>query len=245
MPFEITQEPIFSQMPGMQHKLLRYMSISKFEHLINTETLYFSKASKFPDPNEGTYGAINNVLSPYLYCQHNESVGELREQLPSILKEVVYVNCWTLDDKESRRMWDEFVPGGQGIALKTTWQNLANSLGGKIPIVGGIVEYVDHKEIHISESNLFYPYAYKSLEFQHETELRLMALWLGNAEGGYQGLFPHSEDPLEVPVNLNLLIEEIILSPEISKDEANKIRALIVSCGMDVPVNLSELSGIH
>lgn len=240
MAFENPEIPIFSRMPSGDSELLRYMSIDKFEHLMTTKSLYFTRASKFKDSEEGNFGTINEALSPSLYGANHELISKYRTKLPSILREVVHVSCWS-SSNETSDLWDEFGDSGKGVAVKTTWTNLTNSLQTPLPIFGGCVEYENRNDIFIPERNVFHPFVYKDKRFSKESEVRLVSMWLGDTKGQINGLYPHSPEPLLVPVELNFLIGSVLFGPNTSSTAISNIEKLMIERSLFVPANKSAL----
>lgn len=240
MAFENPELPIFPSTPTGDSELIRYMSIDKFEHLMTTKSLYFTRASKFIDSEEGNFGTTNEALSPSLYGVHHELISKYRSELPGILREVVHVSCWS-SSTETLDMWDEFGDSGKGVALKTTWTNLTNSLQTPLPIFGGCVEYENRNDIFIPERNVFHPFVYKDKRFSKESEVRLISMWLGDTQGKINGLYPHSPEPLLVPVDLNLLISSVVFGPNTSSLSISSVEKHMFEKFLVIPTKKSTL----
>lgn len=230
------EDPIFLTLPDVEKPIMRYMSIAKFRNLVGKSALHFTKASKFKDPAEGSHGLITTPIDAQAFLGSQTVVKSLREQLPLVMKEIVHVSCWTLNTEETIRMWDEFLGDDQGLAVISTWRDLANSLGGDIPIFGGMVEYIDHELIYIPEQQCLSPYIYKERQYEYEAELRVMALWHENSQGPAVGISPSGEKDLEIPVDLEMLISNIVLCPTANDELLIEVEKLVAGAGLNVGI---------
>ena len=118
------------------------------------------------------------------------------------------VSCWHEIDRESEAMWRLYAGKGIGIAVKTTFESLMESLSpGWIEdphhiFMAGRVSYVDYA---IDDIPVLYgmPLFYKRKSFSHEKEVRI-ASFANESESGNGGTWH---------VNLEELIHEIVVSP--------------------------------
>ena len=81
-------------------------------------------------------------------------------------------NCWHHGKEESMGMWDKYHLRNSGIAIKTTMENLKNSLLDKPNVFIGKIKYINnHDQIDMPidvENFLHYPYFYKRKPFEYE-----------------------------------------------------------------------------
>ncbi|MCY3739483.1 MAG: hypothetical protein OXH00_00535 [Candidatus Poribacteria bacterium] len=108
----------------------RYMSFEKFADILATGCLFFSSADKYNDKFEGY---IPELIMRYYTATRARSVPELRQY--------IMCNCWHHGDEESMAMWDKYHLRNNGIAIKTTMENLKNSLPDEPNIFIGKVDY--------------------------------------------------------------------------------------------------------
>jgi hypothetical protein len=100
----------------------RYMDLPKFIDLIDRRALFFTKASRYPDPYEGTIPKDNELVRKTIYEkvrpefesdeQFNNFVNNAPEIFGSILKQyrdLVMINSWHLSDYESAALWELYV----------------------------------------------------------------------------------------------------------------------------------------
>lgn len=80
----------------------------------------------------------------------------------------------------------------------------------------GAIRYIDYATASFPPSNLYYPYVHKRLSFAHENELRAATIISQdaiNAAAAGPTPFEISEAGIAIPVNLEMLIEAVHISP--------------------------------
>jgi hypothetical protein len=165
-----------------------------------------------------------------------EAVFRHNERVVSDSLRTVYINCWHCGTHESMALWRGYGGGPYAIAVRTTFGLLDSLLpekfSGSSVVAGGApaqnddgppaampifltkVRYIDHgstTERLPDENNMFTPFAFKSLSFAHESEVRAV-YW--NIPGFDLATGELVEPPgLFVPVQLQTLITEVVVSP--------------------------------
>ena len=92
------------------------------------------------------------------------------------IQEYSAISCWHINDFESAGMWDLYLGGLDGVAIKTNYNCLMNSVTDlKYKVFSAKLQYVDfHKEM--TSNNIYDTLFYKRKSFAHENELRLMVI---------------------------------------------------------------------
>jgi hypothetical protein len=214
----------------------RYMSFEKFADIVATESLFFTRADKYDDKFEG-YVPQSTTLS-------YESSGS---QIVPNFRQYIMCNCWHHGDEESMAMWDKYHLRNNGIAIKTTIENLKNSLPDEPNVFIGKIEYIeDYNQIDMIEDVppeiwLHYPYFYKRTPFKYEQEVRAIIDIASILQ----------DDPYEfgrpLKINLKMLIDEndknseVIVSPHADKWVAGTLELIVKQYGFQFPVNRSKL----
>ena len=145
----------------------------------------------------------------------------------------VYINCWHRGSHESMALWRGYGSGPYAIAVRTTFGRLDSLLPGKfsgsgivpggapaeaddepphaMPIFLTQVRYIDHSSIERlkDENNMFTPFAFKSVSYRHESEVR--AVYWNVPRVTTAG--PVNPPGLFVPVDLRALVTDIVVSP--------------------------------
>ena len=214
----------------------RYMSFEKFADILATESLFFTRADKYDDKFEG-YVPQSTTLS-------YESSGS---QIVPNFRQYIMCNCWHHGDEESMAMWDKYHLRNNGIAIKTTIENLKNSLPDEPNVFIGKIEYIeDYNQIDMLEDVppeiwLHYPYFYKRTPFKYEQEVRAIIDIASILQ----------DDPYEfgrpLKINVKTLIDEnnknsaVIVSPHADKWVAGTLELIVERYEYQFPVNPSRL----
>ena len=159
--------------------LWRYMDFAKFIHLMERQSLWFSRADQFEDPLEGTFtdAEIEHLRS----LDANNIVPGLRVSDgylggPKYMRTTAYVNCWRAGAGESLAMWDLYGKGSGIVAVKTTVENLKLAIAeSPLRIFLGSVKYLDWNLASWDNNSLVMCFR-KDSSYQHEAEVRAI-IW--------------------------------------------------------------------
>jgi len=205
--------------------LWRYMDFTKFLSMIDSRTLFFSKPKYFVDPYEGNFSKydLENIERLKIFDKSYTLRDYVRE-----LNEFAAVICWHMNDTESAAMWDLYLSAKDGIAIKTNYKKLVNSiLDTRFVVYGGKVQYIDYEE-EMASNNVFETLFYKRKSFSHENELRLMVFadpiiedgrnlnsWLGDEnDDDYAGTINmDNEGGANISLDISKMIEEVYIAP--------------------------------
>ena len=242
--------------------LWRYMSLEKFANILATQSLFFTRADKFEDKFEGH--VPRQIMSIY---KSAVSASEKRENLRegSILahayglRKHVMCNCWYQAEQESMAMWDKYHMRNSGIAIKTTMENLKNSLPGRFDVFIGEIQYLEeYNKIGVLENvsipNLVhYPYFYKRKSFEHEHEVRVL-IEIESLLRNYfsdQGIneIPFEQELCKIGMLIEISVEtligensEVIISPYAEQWVIDTVASIVKQYEFQFPVNRSRLS---
>ena len=188
--------------PPKDAVLWRYMDFTKYVSLIDRRALFFARADALDDPFEGSVTAA----TPRLPGEHTGGLVALRRAMRSN----VFVNCWHESDVESAAMWKLYAREA-GIAVRSTFANLANGIQTDQPIYIGRVKYIDYVQDPMPTGNVFTPFLHKRKSFEHEREVRAISQeWEG--EQFYEELVPQN-DGRYYDVDIQTLVGEVVVAP--------------------------------
>ncbi len=189
----------------------RYMDFTKLVALLETRTLRFTLLGLLEDKYEGHY-SLPTV--EYIRRMPEEGPPEHRSVLahnsdfmlrtPEVVREIVYVSCWHVNDFESSAMWKLYLKSGEGVAIRTSFLRLKESLADSREVNGGLIRYIDYTQDEIELGNFFHPVICKRRSFQHEAELRLAVV---------DPEVPVGSPGLDIEVDLERLIDKVYLAP--------------------------------
>ena len=198
--------------PATNEKLWRYVDITKFLELLNSKSLFFSRADFFNDSFEGSFtaGTIKH-REEYMLNYFRTDWKPERERLEEAAKskKSMAINCWHMNEHESAAMWDLYSRQDTGIAIQTTFTRLYEVLNkSDYKVFMGKVDYIDYDKDLFDWSNGFVPFLNKRKSFQHENELRCI-IWKLDGDKVHE-----INDGIKVHVDVNILIERIYVSPK-------------------------------
>lgn len=214
----------------------RYMTIEKFKDLLQTRSMYFRRMDRFIDEYEGHLNAhTKEVLDKMFvneFSNHEEMAQSLKVALKHI-KEITFVNCWHIADKESEEMWKEYASPTSGVVIKTTAKNLMASISetdlGVLHMKK--VEYIDTIDQQVDLSHLLRILNTKQRKFNYENELRTILIYSkGDIDptDGETVIMQTPESGLKINVDLNTLIQRVYIHPLASKTDYTLLRAIVM-----------------
>jgi hypothetical protein len=190
----------------------QYMPLEKFFALLSTSALHFSTLASMPDKGEGTLPQRARELSKAQLPEHfrNSNAGvsadDVLDNLECHRKHTVSISCWYMRETDSFEMWRDYAPRN-GVAIRTTVSKLFSSLR-KINEtnihIGRVIYYrPDEEDKYIMQAHLGSLYIKHAEPFQKEKEIRAIAP---------SGIYKCG---IDIPVTLPILIERLMLSPEL------------------------------
>ena len=184
----------------------RYMDFTKFVSLLDKSALFFARADKLGDLFEG-YWPISGILRQ-IPASDPESVAKvLRLPIPFTL-----ISYWHEGPYESEAMWKLYSSETSGIAIRTNFGSLLDSLKGNPGLILGRVNYIDYDEIGLpSIGDRWLQFLQKRKSFEHEREVRIIIQ-------DFPPEFPLNSTPVHdtgkyYEVDLSILIHEVIVAP--------------------------------
>lgn len=237
--------------------LWRYISFGKFVNLLDTESIFFTRADKFDDPLEG--------FTPSSVKEHYESlIGDSNtlERLREKWRKYVFCSCWHHASEESMAMWEKYHMHNSGIAIKTTVDAFKNCFRDVYDVFIGKIKYINLYEYplpqNINEMSILYTwYFHKRKHFEHEREFRAILNTtplrpdnfdnygnLANLETLLNDEFPDIDahgSGIYYNIDVNKLIGEVITSPYVDSWFTNTVRSVVKQYGFDFAVNPSTI----
>ena len=225
------------RLKNVNQTIWRYIDLSKFERLLEDNgNLYFTRSDKFEDSLEGKYSEITlkELEEKYLKL-HGEILVENWKKLDMInaVRRNSLVSCWHINEHENIDMWNTYAKEKEAIVIKTSINKLYESLNisknMNFNIDIGEVVYIDFHNTSLEYKNhIIEPLFFKDKKYEFENELRVV-VWkrpqnnilntdLNNFYVCHGG---------SLNIDLNILIDEIYISPNSSDDLIEKIKKMI------------------
>ena len=229
----------------------RYMQHDKFVRLVNNSSLWFSRASAMTDKYELTIPEQSRDA----FRRHLTEAGVSKEKLESKEndyywenepnKESSLINCWSKDRDENYALWKIYLGGDKdGVAIRTTAGKLRKSLIQKEESINyspgfkfSMAEVKYRHYIKYDELNPVSVLTTKKPFYKFENEVRLFSL-----EEDHHSLLSHDDKGVNVPVDLDVMLQEIYISPFSTLSYRKEVELLLRShSNMKEKIKLSQV----
>lgn len=224
----------------------RYLDLAKFVFLLEHEALYFSRADRLGDPYEG---AVSDPAITEREMRDREIFGDNEREWASglsghdslnlLMVRSTFLSCWNISPVENAGLWSVYA--GRGVAIRSTFERLRDSLSCDEILQIGVVRYIDYRSDPMPNDGLA-PLVHKRKHYEWEGELRAAIVGRWTEEQGDKWRWA-KEDPrlgIEVGVDLEQLIEEIRVAPG-EQVLGDIVPALVHRYDLKVPVEQSAL----
>lgn len=256
-------DPLMEVPEDANSLIWRYMDFAKFISLLQRSALFFCKISHLRH-DDGFEGTLPEANLPYLDANFKDMpwATELIKRVYSKdLSEMLFVNCWHLNEFESDTMWRLYTQhkfGGLGIAIQTSFRKLCDCFGTAefIKVGVGKVKYIDYSVDPIDPTYYLGVAMHKREHYRSENEVRAVtfipnitveAVEKGNSTEPIKAEWRKALDQqreyggVYLEVNLQILIEKIYLSPNSPLWYFEVIQSMVRSQGLNIPVVYSAL----
>jgi hypothetical protein len=213
--------------------LTRYLPDWKFTDLVGSCSLFFPRLRLLlgQDPDEGriatsAYLDDADMINPPAGVRVDQNA--YLEFLRVGPHQQAYVSCWYMGEADSDRMWGEYVPDGEGVAISTTVGQLLDCFDGDdgIKVVSlAPIEYVkldaDMPELQNREDRVA-ALRYKGDGWKHESEMRAIIL--------YDMYYVSPQLPIlaeRLPIVVDAFLNRIAIAPNAPKNYIQNIQGLL------------------
>jgi len=204
--------------------LWRYMDLGKFEDLIRSSTLYFSRPDKFKDPFEGRFSPGNAQQlskSEEVFRQLYKIDDRNNRDYPEIHRTVVFISCWHRNTRESFEMWQAYASSPESVVITTSAKALRRFLPEKIMKYAVKYTPLDFPRTEFTHNSLFY---YKPSPYSIEREYRLL-----RSPDENEVFYP--DNPTDwfrrVPIKTKKIIHRVITHPYATRETKMKVDELL------------------
>ena len=214
--------------PDPNAVIWKYLETRKFEYLLQEKALYLCQVAKLAreEPNEGVMNKFQETAMRKYFASTPEQFENCFHFYES-MRQRAWVTCFSLGGVEKADMWREYCkqPPNEGVAIRTTYRRLRNSLGQLVSLAN---PYPSIAQVRYSESEdlvwkLGYLLYQKLPKFSDECEVRVCAF-------SPQQQFAERTCMIEsvpLPVRLMSLVRHIYVHPRATGDYFDKICDLI------------------
>jgi len=252
MPVEVPSDCIEPTDP--EAVVCRFLTFRKFEDLLKTRELYFTRADLFPqDEQEGipteeyhrlVFGRHPLDIRDRVAMNHDDaSTAQFREAF--------YVSCWYEYDEEKPAVWKLY--GEDGVAVFSRYSLLKSAIAGHPK---AFIAKVRYGIKHLTGWNTLRFIMTKREQFQGDREIRAL-LWRPEVVTATNRHFDESNFPHDRPlpqfsspappftrwpIDLSALISEIRVSPYAPPETSRRVREVVTAAGLSVAVVDSGLA---
>jgi hypothetical protein len=236
----------------------RYLDFTKLVSMLESKSLFFPRGDRLGDDKfEGTLTKVNPIPA-FPSTGNPEQDERIKQQLASLLpqrkralefiRQSIYISCWHENAHESAAMWKLYLKSNEGVAVRSTFARLKESLAGAAKSVScNSVDYLDYNTDSIPSGNALYPFMCKRRSFAHEREVRF---WHWDGEE-FTGRLVKAND-LSLPdipfragvsmaVDLHKLIDSVYVAPASPAWFHSLVRDVLTRYGYDKHVIQSSL----
>lgn len=232
--------------PDENAKIWRYMDFSKFISILETNSLYFTRADRFEDQFEGSLPYLSSKISKtYNFAgalaaqPHNKHFYQPDRVYK--MRTTIGLNCWHINEYESAAMWKLYLSSSDGFAIQSTFGKLRDSFQvADERVFIGKVNYIDYRQGTIPLLDTFSPFLTKRISFQHEHELRAL-IW-DYTTANLDTIEPIPDSRLNVPVDVSVLIDNVYLAPDSPAWLAELVKAVLRRYSLTISVTNSQLA---
>lgn len=212
-----------------------YMDLWKFQSMLKENAIFFSKASKQDDKQEGEYseemlaelkrewgnGFKSDDGTTYGFHEwHNQK--EKRSRL---------ISCWSASPTETQRRWKEYASNTESVSIRLTIGRLKKCFHETDETVVwiGKVRYGEEENRlnrSISKSGVnpyLYPFFKKIEKYHWENEIRATV----NIAQMKQAKLGHSSNGCYVKADLKILIESVWINPQSLRNFRVKVETML------------------
>jgi len=228
--------------PAHGTTLWRYMDFTRYVALLDSSSLYFTRADQFQDPFEGSHSRLNEQMRPKIYENIPPAVLIHMSKMSRAARGWTYVSCWHASEHESAAMWSAYAPVQGSIAVQTTYERLRSQVSPEVKI--GRVRYIDYEKNWSPEGNLYYPFFHKRLSFDHEREVRAVFLDAELPPGEEINTDELQENPKKGQlraVSLAELVQSVRVAPTAADWILHLVERVTLRYGFTFPIQRSAL----
>lgn len=185
--------------------LWRYQDLPRYLDLLIRKQLFFTRIDQFEDPFEGKY----NISGKRQQVERLSHLAEAHSR-----KRVAFtVNTWHRNNDENYAMWNIYAKN-YGVAVQTNYKKLKDCFHtADKPVYIGNVIYYDENNHQIPMDDPLAPFLHKRCMYRYENEIRCCYIIPETWENGFTWEEQDTYNGVFIPVDLDMMIERIYISP--------------------------------
>jgi len=137
-------------------------------------------------------------------------------------------------------MWGLYLKSDEGIAIVSTPRKLKDGVHDKsLQMFVGNVEYVDFNQ-YPTWNNMFQPVIRKQMSFEHEREVRIVAV-KGGEDGAMSGM-AFEKSGVSVSIDINQVVDSVYIAPTAPAWLSKLVKQVAARYGLRCEIRQSSLS---
>lgn len=209
---------VFLQPDDGNVRVWRYLDLAKLLYALERGVLVLPRLDLLKDQYEGAPTRVDRKRLAAILREAKvpedvvDHATRQHQQLPKIMRRTLFVSSWHMNEFESEAMWQLYCGSSQGVALRTTYAALDQSVPNEPHIFMGVVGYLDYESEPLPSANALAPVMHKRRAFSHEREVRIVkwdtALLPAAMQGGEDVPLAH-----EISWNAESVLESVLVNP--------------------------------
>ncbi|AZA52018.1 DUF2971 domain-containing protein [Chryseobacterium sp. G0201] len=157
-------------------------------------------------------------------------------------KKLVCISCWNKYDSESYALWKIYSDLSKGVMITTNIERIEAAFANtEEQIQVSEVKYLDYKKDKIKMGNMNYPIIHKNIHYDYEKEVRLIHKVSFKSGLNYDWSQEENQYGKYINVDIDILIEEIIVSPKAPQWFFDVISDLLQTYNIEKGIKYSDL----
>jgi plasmid stability protein len=215
----------------------RYMSLDRFDKLLESSSLWFSASDRFDDAFEGSISDATRAVMPLSPNLTPQQIDDMR-RARLWWRQWTQISCWQSSRSENSLMWQAYAPSG--VAIQTTFAKLSSELPDSVHL--SPVKYLDFSRQLVPEGNVI-TFLTKRHHFSAEQEVRAILIDAPAGPDGREDLTRcNSRGGVALQVDLSRLIDRVVVHPYASSSALAEVRDRINRHGRTLQLYPSSLT---
>lgn len=218
--------------------LWRYMDLSKFISMLDSNAIWLARTDTVKDKHEGRFpdDMKRMIIDAYRsFPDTDESPVKDADDFQDYLVKNTFISCWHRNFDESMVMWEIYGGNNSSIALQTTVGKIhLNTDTSKLHGHSLIMKKIDYKNADEIQGEIKYEECFfrKRRHYSYENEVRISL-------DTYNRYLPTKDAPYgySLPCKLDLIIEGILAHPDCSDWFLKVVNSICGKYGVHVPVS--------
>lgn len=213
----------------------RYMSLTKLQDLLHSDSLHLTRADQQMDASIDIESQVNLGASAGMSANSIRRSFDLMRSVQS----AVFIDGWFQSGSTRHDHWQASSEIEEQIAIRSNLRSMKASFS-QAPqkIYTSSVQYIDFSATLMPSGNVFLPALHKQHHFRAEKEVRVLLLHTS----GEKVFAPGPSGGLRVPVDIQTLIHALHLPSGSSGSLRNRVISLANQSGLTCDISTVELA---